>query len=95
MVCRFVSGTEGYIDVLNDTSRWWIAGGWLAGGAVVVAGGVVAGAPLTLGVLELVLTACLVPPAVMFLIWRGAAAPTVAELLYAVDSNPEPKAGRS
>jgi hypothetical protein len=35
------------------------------------------------------------PPVVMFLIWRGAAAPTVAELLYAVDTNPEPKAGRS
>ena len=81
--------------MLNNTSRVWIAGGWLAGGAVVAAGGVVAGAPLTLGLLELVLTACLVPPAVMLLIWRGAAAPTVAELLYAVDNTAAAKAGRS
>ncbi len=81
--------------MLNETSRVWIAGGWLAGGAVVAAGGVVAGAPLTLGLLELALTVCLVPPAVMLLVWRGASAPTVAELLYAVDNGATPRAGRS
>jgi hypothetical protein len=31
------------------------------------------------------LVACLVPPAVMLLVWRGPPPLTVAELLYAVD----------
>jgi hypothetical protein len=35
--------------------------------------------------LALLLVACLVPPAIMLLVWRGAPPPTVAELLHAVD----------
>ena len=65
----------------------WIAGGWLTAGVVLAAGAVVLGAPLTTGVIELVVTACLVPPAVMLLIWRGAPAPTVAEVLRAADQS--------
>ena len=29
--------------------------------------------------------AAIVPPAVMFLVWRGAPPPTIAEVIYAVD----------
>jgi hypothetical protein len=29
--------------------------------------------------------ACVVPPAVLLMVWRGAPPPTIAEVLYAVD----------
>jgi hypothetical protein len=45
--------------------------------------------------LELVLMACLVLPAVMLLIWHGPPAQTVAELLHATDDVAAPKVGRS
>jgi hypothetical protein len=79
----------------NNISRGWVAGSWLAGCAVIAAVGIVAGAPLTLGMLELVLMACLVLPAVMLLIWHGPPAQTVAELLHATDDVAAPKVGRS
>jgi len=41
-------------------------------------------APTTSGAVELWLAACLVPPAVMLLVWRGAPPVTVAELLHDV-----------
>jgi hypothetical protein len=47
---------------------------------------------LTINIGELWLAACLVPPAVMLLVWRGARPITVAELLYSV--NRQSKEGR-
>jgi hypothetical protein len=81
--------------VPNKISRGWVAGAWLAGGVVIAAVGIAAGAPLTLGMLELVLTACLVPPAVMLLIWPSAPTQTVAELLHITDEVASTKGGRS
>jgi len=45
----------------------------------------VSGLPITFGLGGLWLAACVVPPAVMLLVWRGAPPPTMAEILYAVD----------
>ena len=63
-------------------ARWVLA--WC--GAVIVIGacGVVAGAAITISNGELLFVTCLVPPAVMLLVWRDAPI-TVAELLYAVN----------
>jgi hypothetical protein len=72
--------------MLNDFSRAQLAGAWCAAVAVLGACGVVAGAALTIGSLELLLAVCFVPPVVMLLLWRGAPAVTVAEVLYAVNS---------
>jgi hypothetical protein len=70
--------------MLKDMTRprWALA--WCA--AVIVFGAcrVVAGAALTLSNGELLLVTCLVPPAVMLLVWRDAPI-TVAELLYDVN----------
>jgi len=44
------------------------------------------------GTIALLLTLCLVPPAILLLVWRGAPPPTVGELLYVVNG---PKDGRS
>ena len=71
--------------MLNNLSRARLVGTWFAAVAVVFACSVIAGAPMTVGALELWLVVCLVPPAVMLLVWRGAPPETVAELLYAVN----------
>ena len=44
-----------------------------------------AGVPITVSVTALWFAACIVPPAVMLLVWRGAPPPTMAEILHAVD----------
>jgi len=71
--------------MLNNISRARLVGTWFAAVAVVFACSVIVGAPMTIGAGELWLVGCLVPPAVMLLVWRGAPPVTVAELLYAVD----------
>ena len=68
--------------MLKDISRTRVAGAWCAAVTVIGACSVVAGAALTIGTAELFLATCLVPPAVMLLIWRGAPPATVAEVLY-------------
>ena len=63
-----------------------LVGMWCAGIVAVGAWSVFMGADLTIGNGELLLAACLMPPAVMLLVWRGAPPATVAELLYSVDT---------
>jgi hypothetical protein len=46
----------------------------------------VLGVPLTLGYAALLLIVCVVPPAIMLLVWGGTPPQTVAELLYSVDT---------
>ena len=70
--------------MLKDISRARLVGMWIAAIVAVGACSVFLGAGLTVGNGELLLVACLVPPAVMLLVWRGAP-PTVAELLYSVE----------
>jgi hypothetical protein len=78
--------------MLTDISRVRLIGAWLAVVIITMAGSVAAGAAVTLNMGELWLGACLVPPAVMLFVWRGAPPLTVAELLYSV--NKPSKAGR-
>jgi hypothetical protein len=40
---------------------------------------------VTVGASMLWLAACVVPPAVTLMVWRGAPPPTVAEISYSVD----------
>jgi len=71
--------------MLNNISRARLVGTWFAAVAVVFACSVIVGAPMTIGAGELWLVGCLVPPAVMLLVWRGAPPVTVAELLHAAN----------
>ena len=70
----------------NNPSRARLVGAWLAAAAVVFACAVVAGAAITVGAGELWLVACLMPPAIMLLVWRNAPALSPAGLLCAVDN---------
>ena len=62
----------------------WVCG-WCAAVTVVAAASVVGGVAMTVNAAELWLVACLAPPAVMLLVWRGAPPVTVAELLHTVN----------
>jgi hypothetical protein len=71
--------------MLKHMSRARLVGAWCAAVVVIGAASVVAGAAMTIGNGGLLLATCLVPPAVMLLVWRGAPPATVAEVLYSVD----------
>jgi hypothetical protein len=72
--------------MLNRTSPTWLLGGWLATVAVVVAVSMALGARLTTSGLLLMIG--IAAAAVMVLINAGSAQkPTVAEILYSVDTN--------
>jgi hypothetical protein len=72
--------------MLNNISRARLVGAWFASVVVVFAFSVVGGAAMTLGAGELWLMACLMPPAIMLLVWPRPPAVTVAELLYDVNN---------
>ena len=78
--------------MLKGISRARLIGVWFAAVIVTMACSVAGGMALTINIGELWLAACLVPPAVMLLVWRGARPITVAELLYSV--NRQSKEGR-
>ena len=68
----------------RSINRSTVIGVWLAV-LVAVGAGALSGVSITIGTSALWLFACVVPPAVMLMIWRGAPAPTNAEVLHAVD----------
>ena len=77
--------------MLKDISRTRLVGAWCAAVLVIGACGVVLGMPITVGFAALLLVTCVVPPAVMLLVWGGTPPQTVAELLYSVDTPPKDK----
>jgi hypothetical protein len=72
--------------MLKDISRTRLIGAWCAAVVVIGACGVVAGIPVTVSFATLLLAIGLMPPAILLLLWRGAPPPTIAELLYSVDT---------
>jgi hypothetical protein len=71
--------------MFTSTTRRSLIGIWVA---ILVAAAVAAslsGVSITVGMTELWLAACLVPPAVLLMVWRGAPPPTIAEVLHTVD----------
>jgi hypothetical protein len=58
---------------------------WLAVLVAVAGAGGLLGVSISVGTIALWFVACVVPPAAMLMIWRGAPPPTIAEVLHAVD----------
>jgi hypothetical protein len=58
---------------------------WLAALVTIAGIGALSGVSITVGASMLWLAACVVPPAVTLMVWRGAPPPTVAEILHSVD----------
>lgn len=55
---------------------------WFAAVALIVAAGIALGAAMTLGTGAMLLALCLVPPAMILLLWPGIEHPTIAEVLH-------------
>lgn len=55
---------------------------WFAAVALVVAAGIAFGAAMTLGTGAMLVALCLVPPAMILLLWPGIEPPTIAEVLH-------------
>jgi hypothetical protein len=71
--------------MFRSTNKRTIAVAWVA---ILAAGGgaaALSGVPMANGVGALWFALCVVPPAVMLLVWRGAPPPTISEILYTVD----------
>ena len=55
---------------------------WFAAVGLVVVAGIAIGVSLTVGTGAMLLALCLVPPAIILMVWPGAESPTVAEVLH-------------
>lgn len=71
--------------MLRSMSRPVAIGAWVAAFLVVAVAGALSGVSITIGTSLVWFVVCVVPPAVMLFIWRGAPPPTVAEILAAAE----------
>jgi hypothetical protein len=71
--------------MLKDMTRSRVIQVWFAAVALVVAAAVAFGASVTLGTGVMLLALCLVPPAIVLVLWPGLQPPTVAQMLRDVD----------
>jgi hypothetical protein len=78
--------------MLKEISRNRLVGFWFAAVAIIMASVLAMGVNVAVSTSVLLLTMSLVPPAIMWLVWRGAPQPTVGEILYSANT---PKEGRS
>ena len=71
--------------MLKVINRQTVIGVWGVALVALAVGGSLSGLSITAGTGVFLLIACIVPPAVMLMVWRGAPPPTVAEIIYAAD----------
>ena len=69
-----------------------LLGFWFAAIAVIIASVVAMGVNVAVSTTALLLTLSLVPPAIIWLLWRGDAPPTARDIMYSANA---PKNGRS
>jgi hypothetical protein len=80
--------------MLNEISRKRVVGLWFAAVAAIIATLVAMGVTVSVSTTALVLTLSLLPPAVMFVLWR-APSPTIAEILRTANTPKEGPHGGS
>lgn len=68
--------------MLKGISRTQFVELWFGAVAVIIASIIAMGVNVGVAAVASLLTMSLVPPAIMWLVWRGAPSPTVGELLY-------------
>jgi hypothetical protein len=79
------STTEEVALMSRSINRRAVIGVWFAVLVAVAGAGALSGVSITTGISALWFVACVVPPAVVLMVWRGTPPPTVAEILHAVD----------
>lgn len=70
---------------MNGITRSRLIQIWFGAVAVAIAGVIVLGVAITISTGVLLLSASVVPPAIVLFLWREAPPPTVAEVIHAVD----------
>ena len=80
--------------MLNEISRKRVVGLWFAAVAAIIASLVAMGVTVSVSTTALVFTLSLLPPAVMFVLWR-APSPTIAEILHTANTPKEGPHGGS
>jgi hypothetical protein len=73
--------------MFSSVNRWSVISAWLAVFVTAASIGALSGISVTIGAGVLWLLACVMPPAVILMVWRGAPPPTVAEVLHAVEGH--------
>jgi hypothetical protein len=71
--------------MLKDMTRSRLLQIWFAAVALVVVAVIALGAGVTIGTGAMLLALCLIPPAIVLLLWPGVQPPTVADVLHGVD----------
>jgi hypothetical protein len=71
--------------MLKDMTRSRVIQVWFAAVALVVAAAVALGVSVTVSTGIMLLALCLVPPAIVLVLWPGIQDPTVAEMLREAD----------
>ena len=71
--------------MFQSITRPIVIGIWFAILLLAAAVAEVVGLPMTAAASSLWVAACVVPPAILLMVWRGAPPQTVAEVLHSVD----------
>jgi hypothetical protein len=71
--------------MLRNMTRSKVIQVWFAIVALVIAAAIALGASVTVGTGVMLLALCLVPPAIVLVLWPGVQPPTVAEMLRDVE----------
>ena len=71
--------------MLKDMTRSRLIQGWFAATVLVVVAGIAFGVAVTVGTGALLLALCLVPPAIVLLLWPGVQPASAADVIHAVD----------
>lgn len=73
---------------MNEMTRSRVLQIWFAAVALIVVAGVASGATVTVGTGAAVLALCLVPGAIIWMLWPSAQPPTVGDVLRGTDRRP-------
>ena len=71
--------------MLKDMTRAKVIQAWFGAVALVVAAGIALGVSVTVGTGALLVAVCLVPPAIILMLWPGVQPPTASEVLHDAD----------
>ena len=74
-----------YADGVMSINRSKVIQLWFAAVALVVLAAIALGANVTIGTGILLLAMCLVPPAIVVMLWPAAQSPSAAEMLHGPD----------
>jgi hypothetical protein len=74
--------------MLKHLTRSTVIQVWFGAAALIVAASIALGAQMTVGTGAMLVALCLVPPAIILVLWPGVEHPTVAEVLHGAERQP-------